>query len=244
MILAATAEEHLCVLISHRRHPLLEISKKGMKDRRDGRNAAGGRDNEERGGGRSGLSGTERQETKRKGGGGLCITLCLWSVVHGEPRQCRSLVHSSWGTQLHIPPCSFPASAKSLLVFQSTAAVKTHYGILHARKDLSNAPQCHCPASPHLVLQFLTGQTLFYFQPFAWLSISRQDPKWWICLVIYHSTEGSVFYSKHCCGPRILRFGQRHFCRTSACTRTVQQTASMGLGIQNADMLLYGIFKC
>lgn len=49
MILAATAEEHLCVHISHRHHPLLEISKKGMKDRRDGRNAAGGRDNEERG---------------------------------------------------------------------------------------------------------------------------------------------------------------------------------------------------
>lgn len=42
MILAATAEEHLCVHISHRHHPLLEISKKGMKDRKDGRNAAGG----------------------------------------------------------------------------------------------------------------------------------------------------------------------------------------------------------
>lgn len=58
---------------------------------------------------------------------------------------------------------SFPASAKSLLVFQTTAAVKTHHGFLHAREDLANALQGHCPAGPRSLVRFLSSQTLFCY---------------------------------------------------------------------------------
>lgn len=43
--------------------------------------------------------------------------------------------------------------------------MKTHHGLLHARKDLANTQQCHCPSGPHLLVQFLSGQTLFYSHP-------------------------------------------------------------------------------
>lgn len=139
----------------------------------------------------------KESEAKTKGGGrewggGHHIPPCLWSVVHGELRQCRELVHSSCGTQFHIPPCSFPASAKSPPVFQTWAAVKTHHGLLHARKDLANTLQCHCPAGPHSLVQLLSGQSLFYsylmFSIICYFSLGWQ---WGISCYLSLSTDGS-----------------------------------------------------
>lgn len=59
------------------------------------------------------------------------------------------------------------ASAKSRLVFQTTAAVKTHRGS-DARTAQANALWCHCPAGPHPRVQFLSEQTHSYPEFFSY----------------------------------------------------------------------------
>ena len=65
----------------------------------------------------------------------LSLISVPWGTEAGQIAGPQLLRNAASHSSLLFPP----ASAKSLLVFQTRAAVKTHHGFLHARKDLANA---------------------------------------------------------------------------------------------------------
>lgn len=127
-----------------------------MKEGRDGKNArerergerATERQNRSEGGRES--AGRQRESKEVENEEVAIISLPVfdqWSMGN-----CGST--GSWSTapeerSFKFLLASFPASAKSLVVFQITAAVKTVHGLIQSREDHANALWFHCPAAPY-----------------------------------------------------------------------------------------------
>lgn len=80
--------------------------------------------------------------------------------------------------------------------------MKTHHGLLHARKDLANTLQCHCPPGPRLLVWFLAVQSLFLIVfHYKWFAVG--------IILIFFLSEGSevMFHYRYVQRPIVLLTG-------------------------------------